>query len=476
MSSIRFAAREGGTREVSESALSQLTSSLEGRAVSPEDADYEEVRSIWNAMIDTRPALIVQCAGAADVARCVTFAREQGIQISVRGGGHNIAGSSLATDALTIDLSTLCDVDVRTEAGTVRVSPGATLGDLDGATAPHGLAVPVGINSTTGVAGLTLGGGFGWLSRRLGLTVDSLLSADVVTAEGELVTCDAERMPDLFWALRGGGGNFGVVTSFTFRAHEVGPDLLCGLVVHPFEDAVDAVRFYREFTGSEPDGLSTWMVLRHAPPLPFLPEEVHGRMVVVFAFVHSGDPAEGERLVAPLRAWGSPAGEHAGVMPFAAFQQAFDPLLTPGARNYWKSHNFEALTDTTLDVVLDYAGRLPSPESEIFLAHVGGAANRVAADATAYPHRSTEYVMNVHTRWQDAGKDGACVSWAREFWDASAAEAEAGVYVNFVSDARDEAQVRAAYGSNYERLAAIKRSYDPDNLFRANLNVRPSGT
>ncbi len=475
MPSIRFAAREGGTTDVSESALHAFTSGLEGRAVTPDDSDYEEVRSIWNAMIDTRPALIARCTGAADVARCVDFARDGGIELSVRGGGHNIAGSSLAADGLTIDLSTLRDVDVRPDAKTVRVAPGATLGDLDAATAPHGLAVPTGINSTTGVAGLTLGGGFGWLSRRLGLTVDSLLSADVVLADGRQVTCNEERMPDLFWALRGGGGNFGVVTSFTFRAHEVGPDLLCGLVVHPFEDAPEAVRFYRAFSGSEPDGLSTWMVLRHAPPLPFLPEEIHGRMVVVFAFVHSGDPAEGERLVAPLREWGRPAGEHVGAMPFAAFQQAFDPLLTPGARNYWKSHNFTGLSDAAIDLVLDYAGRLPSAESEIFLAHVGGAANRVPADATAYPHRDAEYVMNVHTRWQEAEQDKACVSWAREFWDASAAEAEMGVYVNFVSDAKDEAQVRASYGKNYERLAEIKRTYDPGNLFRTNLNVRPAG-
>jgi FAD/FMN-containing dehydrogenase len=474
MPSIRFAAREGGTTDVSESALHAFTSTLEGRAVSPADADYEEVRSIWNAMIDTRPALIVQCAGTSDVARCVTFAGENGILLSVRGGGHNIAGSSLAADGLTIDLSTLRDVEVQPDARTVRVSPGATLGDLDAATAPHGLAVPTGINSTTGVAGLTLGGGFGWLSRRLGLTVDSLASADVVLADGRLVTCDAERMPDLFWALRGGGGNFGVVTSFGFRAHEVGPELLCGLVVHPFEDAAEVVRFYREFSGSEPDGLSTWMVLRHAPPLPFLPEEVHGRMVIVFAFVYSGDPAEGERLVEPLRGWGTPVGEHVGTMPFAAFQQAFDPLLTPGARNYWKSHNFDRLSDTALDLVLDDAGRLPSAESEIFLAHVGGAANRVPNDATAYPHRDAEYVMNVHTRWQEAEQDEACVSWAREFWDATAGEADTGVYVNFVSDAKDEAQVRASYGGNYERLAAIKRTYDPENLFRTNLNVRPA--
>lgn len=474
MPAIRFTARDGGSRELSASAIDAFTSSLEGRTVSADDSDFDEVRSIWNAMIDTRPALIVRCAGPADVVRSVNLAREEGLLLSVRGGGHNIAGSSLAEGGLTIDLSTLRSVEVSPDARLVRVGPGATLGDLDAATAAHGLAVPVGINSTTGVAGLTLGGGFGWLSRRLGLTVDSLSAADVVTADGGIVTCEQDGRPDLFWALRGGGGNFGVVTSFSFRAHEVGPDLLCGLVVHPFDDAADVVRFYREFSGAESESLATWMVLRHAPPLPFLPEEIHGRMVVVLAFVYSGDPSEGERAVRELRDWGTPAGENVGVIPFAAFQQAFDPLLTPGARNYWKSHNFAGLTDAALGHVLEFAGRLPSSESEIFLAHVGGAANWPDAEATAYPHRDTEYVMNVHTRWQDPAQDAGCVAWAREFWEATAAEAEPGVYVNFVSEAKDEAQVRASYGGNYARLAAVKQTWDPENLFRTNLNVRPA--
>jgi FAD/FMN-containing dehydrogenase len=476
MSAIRFAAPGGGTREVPESTLEAFVEGLAGRAVKRDDPDYDVVRSIWNGMIDMRPSLIVRCAGPADVVRCVNLARDEGLLLSVRGGGHNIAGSSLCEDGLTIDLSTLRAVDVNPDASAVRVEPGATLGDLDAATAEHGLAVPVGINSTTGVAGLTLGGGFGWLTRRLGLTVDNLVSADVVTADGRIVTCDSKQHPDLFWALRGGGGNFGVVTSFSFRAHEVGPELLCGLVVHPFEEARKVVKFYREFSGAEPESLSTWMVLRHAPPLPFLPEEIHGRMVVVLAFVYSGDPGDGERAVRELREWGAPAGEHVGAIPFAAFQQAFDPLLTPGARNYWKSHNFAGLTDAALDQVLDYAGRLPSAESEIFLAHLGGAGSRPDVDATAYPHRDAEYVMNVHTRWQDPAADAACIAWAREFWDATAAEAEAGVYGNFVSDAKDEAQVRASYGGNYERLAEIKRRYDPGNLFRTNLNVRPASS
>ncbi len=476
MQAIRFAGRDGGSLELPGATLKTFIDGLDGRAVSQADPDYEEVRSIWNAMIDTRPALIVQCAGAADVARCVDLARDAGILLSVRGGGHNIAGSSLCDGGLTIDLSTLREVTVDPGTRRVTVQPGATLGDLDAATAPHGLAVPVGINSTTGVAGLTLGGGFGWLTRRLGLTVDSLESAEVVLADGQTVTCDAKRLDDLFWALRGGGGNFGVVTSFTFRAHEVGPELLCGLVVHPFADAPEALRFYREFTSAEPDALSTWMVVRHAPPLPFLPAAVHGQMVVVFAFVYSGDPAEGDGAVRALREWGAPHGENVGVMPFAAFQQAFDPLLTPGARNYWKSHNFERISDGLIDRVLDYAGRLPSPESEIFFAHIGGAANRPPSDETAYPHRDAEWVMNVHTRWQESGRDGACVAWAREFWRATAPEAAGGVYVNFVSDPTDEEQVRASYGGNYARLAGAKQRYDPANVFRANLNVRPAAT
>ncbi len=473
MESISIATRDGGSIELGGDSLQELAAGLGGRLVTQSSADYEEVRAVWNAMIETRPALIARCTTAADVQRCVRFAAANNLLFSIRGAGHNIAGSALVEGGLTIDLSQMREVDVDPVSATAVIQPGATLGDVDAATAEHGLALPVGINSTTGIAGLTLGGGFGWLSRKHGLTIDSLLSADVVTASGDLVTASETENEDLFWGLRGGGGNFGVVTSFTFGLYEVGPELLCGLVVHPFSDAPDLMRYYRDFASSCPDELTLWMVLRDAPPLPFLPEEVHGTKVVVLAFVYAGDPAEGERLLAPLRSHGSPHGEHVGVIPFAGFQQAFDPLLTPGARNYWKSHNFASLEDGVMEEILSAMESLPSAQTEIFVAQVGGAAARLPIDSTAYPHRDAAYVLNVHTRWEDASDDRLCIDWARAFFDATAPYSTGGVYMNFVSEAEDAARVQAAYGSSYPRLQELKAKYDPDNAFRTNLNVRP---
>jgi FAD/FMN-containing dehydrogenase len=473
MAAVSVAAMAGGQVELDAPSLESFAASLDGELIRQDDPGYEEARALWNAMIVKRPALIARCAGAPDVKRSLDFARRNGLLFSIRGAGHNIAGSALCEGGLTIDLSQMRTVAVDTEAGTARVQPGATLGDVDAATLPLGKAIPVGINSTTGIAGLTLGGGFGWLSRKYGLTIDSLLSADVITADGRELTASNTENPDLFWGLKGGGGNFGVVTSFEFRLRDAGPDLLCGLIVHPQSDAKSLMQSYRAFAASASDDMTAWAVLRAAPPLPFLPEEVHGTDVLVLAFVYAGDPEDGERELEPLRALGNPHGEHIGVMPFAAFQQAFDPLLTPGSRNYWKSHNFGGLDDGLVEQVLEFAGSLPSAQSEIFLAQVGGAAARISADSAAYPHRDAAFIMNVHTRWEDAADDARCIAWARDFFDATAGYSTGGVYLNFVSEAEDAARVTAAYGDNYDRLQQVKAKYDPDNMFRTNLNVRP---
>jgi FAD/FMN-containing dehydrogenase len=473
MPAVSIAALAGGQVEVDAQTLSSFAAGLEGSLVGRDDPRYEEARAVWNAMISKRPALIARCASAADVKRSLDFATDHGLLFSVKGAGHNIAGSALCEGGLTIDLSQMRAVDVDLDAGTVRVQPGATLGDLDGATLPHGRAIPVGINSTTGIAGLTLGGGFGWLSRKHGLTIDSLISADVVTADGRELTASDDENADLFWGLKGGGGNFGIVTSFEFRLNDAGPDLLCGLIVHPFTDGRGVLETLRGFVAGASDDMTMWAVLRDAPPLPFLPEEVHGTKVVVLAFVYAGDPAEGERELAAIRSYGNPHGEHIGVIPFAGFQQAFDPLLTPGSRNYWKSHNFASISDGLVDTVLEYAASLPSPQSEIFIAQVGGESSRIPADSAAYPHRDAAFVMNVHTRWEDAADDARCVGWAREFFDATAGFSTGGVYLNFVSEAEDAARVTAAYGANYEKLRQLKAKYDPRNVFRTNLNVRP---
>ena len=341
--------------------LNELRDAFTGEILRPSDGAYEGARKIWNAMIDKHPALIARCATTADVVRAVNFARDNGLVLAVRGGGHNIAGSALCDDGLVIDLSQMKAARVDPAARRVTIEGGATLADLDAATQAHGLATPVGINSTTGVAGLTLGGGFGWLSRKYGMTVDNLESAEVVTAAGEVVRASATEHPDLFWALRGGGGNFGVVTRFEFRLHPVGPNVLSGLIVYPIAEAKSVLQQYREFMAKAPDDLSVWTVLRQAPPLPFLPAEVHGTGIIALALLYAGDPKQGEPLIEPLRTFGTPLGEHVGVQPYVAWQQAFDPLLTAGARNYWKSHNFSTLEDGLFDTVIAAVGDAAVP-------------------------------------------------------------------------------------------------------------------
>jgi FAD/FMN-containing dehydrogenase len=445
---------------------------LRGPVLQPGDPDYDSARAIWNAMIDRRPALIARCTGTADVLASVAFARTHGLPLAVRGGGHNIAGNALCDDGLVIDLSAMRHVRVDPEARLAWVSGGATLGDVDHETQAYGLAVPTGINSTTGAAGLTLGGGFGWLSRIFGLAVDNLVGAEIVTADGQRRHIGPRQEPDLFWAIRGGGGNFGVVTQFEFALHEVGPEVTAGLIVFPFDGARDVMRQYRDFVDTLPNEVSVWAVLRQAPPLPFLPPEVHGQHILALAVFSPLAPEAALPLIEPIRGFGRVLGEHVGAVPYAAWQQVFDPLLAPGARNYWKSHNFNTLNDDAIDVVLRYAASLPTPQCEIFLGLIGGRANEPAPDATAYPHRNVLYAMNVHGRWNDAADDNRVVIWAREFFGAVAAYAAGSVYINFLT--QDEgSRIREAYGGNYDRLVQIKQQYDPDNLFRFNHNIRP---
>jgi FAD/FMN-containing dehydrogenase len=452
--------------------LTELKRRFHGEILLPSDGGYEDARKIWNGMIDKRPAIIARCSSTEDVVHAVNFARDNALVLAVRGGGHNIAGSALCDDGIVIDLSPMKAAQVDPGSRRVIVEGGALLGDLDAATQAHGLATPLGINSTTGVAGLTLGGGIGWLSRKHGLTIDNLEAAEVVTAHGEVIRASATEHADLFWALRGGGGNFGVVTRFEFRLHPVGPEVLSGLIVYPLAQAQEVLRQYRDFMLEAPDELTVWVVMRKAPPLPFLPPEVHGQEVVVLAMLHAGDPAAGEALIDPLRRFGTPAGEHVGVQPYAAWQQAFDPLLAPGARNYWKSHNFTTLHDGLFDALIHFVRNLPTPHCEIFIASLGGATSRLGADSTAYGQRDAQFLMNVHGRWETVAEDRQGIAWSRELYEATAPFASGGVYINFLMG-EDGDRVRAAYGGNYERLARVKRQYDPENLFRTNQNITP---
>ena len=453
--------------------IEQFRGAIRGQAIVPGDAEYEQARQIWNGSIDRKPALIARCLGNADVMAAIALARELKLPLAVRGGGHNIAGNAMCDDGLVIDLSLMRSVRVDPDARLARVEPGALLSDVDQECQAYGLATPLGINSTTGVAGLTLGGGFGWLSRKHGMTVDNLVSVEVITAEGRREVASAGQNPDLFWAVRGGGGNFGVVTMFEFKLHRVGPEILSGLIVFPLEQANAVLRQYREFVKTMPEDLNVWAVLRKAPPLPFLPESVHGKGVIILPIVYLGDTESGLRAIEPLRKFGKAHGEHLGSMPYAAWQRAFDPLLGPGARNYWKSHNLATLKDETIDAGVQYAAKLPSGECEIFIGLLGGAVCKIPVNAMAYGARDAELVMNIHARWQDAKDDKPCIAWAREAFDAVGRHATGSVYVNFLT-AEEGARVSAAYGPNHARLVKIKDHYDPTNLFRLNQNIRPS--
>jgi len=465
--------RSGAAAAIAAGSIDALKGGLKGTLLAQDSPGYDEARTIWNAMIDRRPGLIVRCAGTADVIKSVQFANTHELLVAVRGGGHNIAGNAVCEGGLVIDLSEMKSVRVDPKARRAWVEPGATLADLDRETQAFGLAVPTGINSTTGIAGLTLGGGFGWITRKFGLTIDNLVSADAVTAEGKLVRASSTENADLFWALRGGGGNFGVVTAFEFELHQLGPTVLAGLVVHPIEDAPNILNSYRRIVNSAPDELTCWVVMRKAPPLPFLPSEWHGREVLVLAMCYAGDAKAGEKAMAELRSLGKPIADVVGPTPFAGWQAAFDPLLTPGARNYWKSHDFVQLSEGAIKLLIEAARNLPGPECELFIAHVGGVAERTPVEATAFPQRSAHFVMNVHARWREPSMDEACVGWAKTLFAAVAPHASGTAYVNFMP--ADEAdRVETVYGGNYRRLAEIKRRYDPNNQFRMNQNVRPA--
>jgi len=472
MNTLTIQTLDSSTKTLDENALAAFRAGMNGPVLCVGDDGYDTARTIWNAMIDRKPALIAQCSGAADVMHAVRFAAEHQLLTSVRGGGHNIGGFAVSDGGLMVDLSPMKTVRVDPEAKCAHVGPGATLRDVDHETQAFGLHFPVGINSTTGISGLTLGGGFGWTSRKYGLTIDNLTAADVVTADGKMLRASATENPDLFWAIRGGGGNFGIVTRFEFALHAMGPDVYAGLVVMPFDQARDILKKYRAYSPDIPEHTNAWVVLRKAPPLPFLPESVHGKEVVVLAMCSMGGAEAGEKTAAKLRQFAKPHGEHLGVMPFTAWQQAFDPLLTPGARNYWKTHNVQTISDELIDILVEYTGKLPDPQCEIFVGMLGSQVSRVAADATAYVGRDAEYVINVHGRWDTPSGDEAGVGWARSFFQAAAPFASGGAYVNFMTQ-EEKSRIRDAYGKNYDRLLAAKKKYDPNNLFRLNQNIAP---
>lgn len=453
-------------------AIRNLAVGLRGRLLRPGMRDYGEARKVWNAMIDRKPDLIVQARDVGDVRLAVNFAREYEQAVAVRGGAHSVAGSGVSEGGVLVDLTAMRGVDVDPVAGIAYVAGGAQLADLDRATVAHGLATPGGVVASTGVGGLTLGGGFGWLARKHGLAADNLLSVELVTADGELVHANAEDNVDLFWAMRGGGGNFGVVTRFAFRLHLLEHDVLFGPTLYRLADAPTVLRQYREFCARAPRECCVWAVLLNAPPFSFLPERFHGTPVLNLMQCYSGaDRDEGRRLLAELHEAAEPIGDGVAPMPYLEAQHFLDAAYEHGARNYWSTQNYTELPDEAIDTLTGLAAGLAAPESCIMISQLGGAIDDVAPEATAYPHRGIQFAVTVDARWRDPDDDARCVGWAREGGAALAAGASGGRYVNFVADA--SGLERSAYGTNFERLQAVKRAFDPNNQFRVNQNVVP---
>ena len=455
------------TRGIADAKIEQLEERVRGQILRPGQPGYDDARTIWNAMIDRRPAVIVRCAGASDVIAAVQFAREHELRISVRGGGHNVAGSSLIDDGLMIDLSQMKSIRVDPAGRTARVEPGVRWGELDAEAQAFGLATVGGTVKTTGIAGLTLGGGFGWLTGKHGMTIDNLLSADVVTADGQLVHASETEHPDLFWALRGAGANFGIVTSFEYRLHPVGPLILGGMVIYPIEQLREMLRFYRDFAPSVPDELTVYAAAVTTPD---------GMPAAALALCYCGDLEAGNRVIEPVRAFGQPIVDALGPMPYMAQQELLSRVFPDGRQNYWKAGLTATLTDEAIETIAEYAPRVPSPLTAIVIAGSGGAAARVAPDAMAYFHRSAIYNLMILSHWEDPADNDRNVNWTREFFEAVQPHLSGGVYVNDLNDPRDEgdARVRAAYGGNYARLAALKAQYDPTNFFRQNQNIPPA--
>jgi FAD/FMN-containing dehydrogenase len=438
-------------------AIENLSAQLRGALIRPDDAEYETARRVWNGMIDKHPALIARCAGVADIIAAVNFAREQGLQVAVRGGGHNVAGNAVCDGGLVIDLSPMKGIRVDLAGRTVRAEPGLLWSEFDQETLASGLATTGGLVSTTGVAGLAC---------------DNLRSVDVVTADGQLVTASPIEHADLFWGIRGGGGNFGIVTSFEFQLHSVGPIVLGGAVFHPLERARELLTFYREWAAHTPEELTTLVVMITAPPAPFIPPDLQGKPAIAIAACYSGDPAEGEAIVQPLRTFGPPAADLLGPLPYTALQSMFDASAPAGLHNYWKSHYLGGLDDTAIDTILEHAAAMPAPFAQIHLHQLGGAAARMPKEGTAFGHRDAAYALNVIGTWADPQETDSQVQWVRAFWTAME-PLSSGVYVNFLGEEGDD-MVRKAYDAgSYQRLVELKQKYDPSNFFQLNQNIKP---
>jgi FAD/FMN-containing dehydrogenase len=457
---------------IEETQVKALQSNLRGRLVTPKDEDYDAIRAIYNGMIDRRPALIAQCVDVADVIAAVNFARDNRIPLAIRSGGHNGAGLALVDDGLVIDLSPMKGVRVDAKAGTVHVEGGCVWGDVDHATHPFGMAVPSGFISTTGVGGLTLGGGVGYLTRKYGLTIDNLLAVDVVLADGRLVSASADENADLFWAVRGGGGNFGVVTSFLFKANPVRM-VYGGPIFWPLEQAATVMKRWRDFIMTAPEDINGWFGFHHVPPAPMFPQEHHLKKVCVVTWCYTGDMDRAEAVFQPIRQWETPLMDFAGTIPWPALQSMFDALYPPGLQWYWRADFVNEISDQAIALHMTYADQLPTGHSTMHLYPINGAAHRIGRRDTAWSYRDANFVQVIVGVDPDTANNARLIQWAQDYWAALHPFSAGGAYVNMMMEEGEE-RVKTAYRDNYDRLATIKAKYDPFNLFRVNQNIKPS--
>jgi FAD/FMN-containing dehydrogenase len=457
--------------------LKDFRNALAGTLIGPSDPGYDQARRVWNGMIDRHPALIARCSGPQDVVTAVGFAQENDLPLAVRGGGHNVAGYAVCDDGLVIDLSPMSGITVNAPERTVRVEAGARWADVDQATQPYGLAAPGGEVSKTGVAGLTLGGGVGYLRRKYGLSCDSLLSVEMVTADGRMVVANDSQHADLFWALRGGGGNFGVVTAFVFRLHPVGPGVMTLNPFYPLSQARQVMDSWRAFTTGAPDEATTAFAIWGIPEHPDLPENLHGTSVCLFDGMYTGQPSIGEEVFRPLRELNGTLLDFSDRVAYVDAQRAFDEFYPDGGLYYWKSLFMDELNDAAIRTIVSMAAERPNPRILVIVRHLGGAISRVAEHATAYRNRKAQYMLSIDGAWTDPVESDRNIAWIRQFWETMRPFSNGGVYLNFPGFSEGEGEVwQTSHGGNYERLATVKHKYDPANAFRMNQNILPASS
>ncbi len=465
---------QGVETDLSQEVIDRFKKRLQGYLLFPGDAGFDESRSVWNAMIDRRPAIIVRPLGIPDVIACVQFARDHDLLLCIKGGGHNIAGLATADGALMIDMSLMRSVQVDSLKRIAHAQAGCLLGDVDRETQIHGLAAVLGFVSLTGIAGLTLGGGFGYLTRRWGWTADNLVGMDVVTADAKLVRASSDENQDLFWGLRGGGGNFGVVTGFDYMLHPVGPEAVGGLTAWPAEEAPRVLEFYRTLTEKAPPELTLLVILRNAPPSPWLPSEWHTRPIVIMGACYSGRPEDGEKLVAPIKSFGKPIGDMLMRRPYIEVQSLLDRTQPKGRRNYWKSEYLSQIEPAFCEKFIEHSTKIQSPHSVMFLMHIGGALNTVDENYSPVGNRDAQYVVNFAGSWERPDEDAVNIQWARNAWTDIRQFSTGGTYLNFLSEGEGNDRTQAAMGKSLPRLAEVKAKWDPENMFRANRNIEPA--